>query len=687
MNLALPTGPLVQAIGWGLLHLLWQGTLVAALLAVLLQILAGRSAGVRYVVSCVALSLIVVLGIASAARSYHVATAAAPAIQPASPAAPIAHPAKLSLVRLPAPDRLRAIAGSANRALPAIVAVWLAGVALFSIRLVLAWLRTRLLTTRHAERAREQWQLATRRLSEALGVRQAVRVLESARVEVPAVIGLLKPAILLPASILAGLSPAQLDMILAHELAHIRRHDFLVNLLQAVVETLLFYHPAVWWISRQVRIERENCCDDLAVSVCGNRLQYARALLRLEELRAAVPTLAVSANGGSLFARVRRIAVGSRLIQRRALRGTVALAMLPIVLAAIAVPLSPALGRSALAVRKSVRHLVPASFTTTVAGLPAVPVPIPVVVTAISPDPRTRAVAAAAEDDPPPATVAPQDDPDAEDAPEPEETPAPDAGKLSIDDLIGLRAMGVRPEDIREMRALFPRASLKAITGMKAVGVTSEFVRKMRDAGLQVRTAEDAQGLAAVGVTPRFIRAMRDAGLEVNSAQEAQGLAAVGVTPEFIGAMRDAGLEVNSAQEAQGLAAVGVTPEFIHDMRAAGLEIESAEEAQGLAAVGVTSKLIESLRAAGLDIESAREAQGLAAVGVTPEYVRGIREAGVEFTNAGELQSLRALGVTPRLVRRLAQAGYDGLTVEQLTRLAAGGVTGDFVREMSQYRK
>src|ERR1051325_6234841 len=658
MNLALPTGPLVQAIGWGLLHLLWQGTLVAALLAVLLQILAGRSAGVRYVVSCVALSLIVVLGIASAARSYHVATAAAPASQRARPAAPIAHPATLSLVRLPAPDRLRAIAGSANRALPAIVAVWLAGVALFSFRLVLAWLRTRLLTTRHAERAREQWQLATRRLSEALGVRQAVRVLESARVEVPAVIGLLKPAILLPASILAGLSPAQLDMILAHELAHIRRHDFLVNLLQAVVETLLFYHPAVWWISRQVRIERENCCDDLAVSVCGNRLQYARALLRLEELRAAVPTLAVSANGGSLFARVRRIAVGSRLIQRRALRGTVALAMLPIVLAAIAVPLSPALGRSALAVRKSVRHLVPASFTTTVAGLPAVPVPIPVVVTAISPDPRTRAVAAAAEDDPPPATVAPQDDPDAEDAPEPEETPAPDAGKLSIDDLIGLRAMGVRPEDIREMRALFPRASLKAITGMKAVGVPSEFVRKMRDAGLQVRTAEDAQGLAAAGVTPRFIPAMRDAGLEVNS-----------------------------AQEAQGLAAVGVTPEFIHDMRAAGLEIESAEEAQGLAAVGVTSKLIESLRAAGLDIESAREAQGLAAVGGTPEYVRGIREAGGEFTTAGELQSLRALGVPPRLVRRLAQAGYDGLTVEQLTRLAAGGVTGDFVPEVVQDRE
>src|ERR1043166_6204782 len=109
MNLALPTGPLVQAIGWGLLHLVWQGTLVAALLAVLLQLLAGRSAGVRYVVSCVALSLIVALGVVSAARSYHVPTGAAPALQPSSPAPPISHPAKLALGRLPSPDRLGAI--------------------------------------------------------------------------------------------------------------------------------------------------------------------------------------------------------------------------------------------------------------------------------------------------------------------------------------------------------------------------------------------------------------------------------------------------------------------------------------------------------------------------------------------------------------------------------------------------
>ena len=93
---------------------------------------------------------------------------------------------------------------------------------------------------------------------------------------------------LLPMSALAGLSPLQVEAILAHELAHIRRHDYLVNLLQTLLETLLFYHPAVWWLSRQIRIEREHCCDDLAVSLCGDPVVYARALADLEELRGAV---------------------------------------------------------------------------------------------------------------------------------------------------------------------------------------------------------------------------------------------------------------------------------------------------------------------------------------------------------------------------------------------------------------
>jgi len=131
------------------------------------------------------------------------------------------------------------------------------------------------------------------------------------------VVGWLRPVVLLPISALTALTPAQIELLLAHELAHIRRNDYLVNLLQTAVETVLFYHPAVWWVSGQIRAEREHCCDDLAVSACGDVVAYANALATLEGLRTSRPTLAVAADGGSLLARIKRLA--SRDRSRRSL--------------------------------------------------------------------------------------------------------------------------------------------------------------------------------------------------------------------------------------------------------------------------------------------------------------------------------------------------------------------------------
>ena len=141
-------------------------------------------------------------------------------------------------------------------------------------------------------------------------IRRPVRLLVSARVAVPALIGWLRPVILLPASVLAELPLQHLELILAHELAHLRRCDYLLNLLQTAIETLLFYHPAVWWVSRQIRVERESCCDEQAAAA-GDRLSYARALTALAELcrepRLASPGLALRADGGPFSARTRRV--------------------------------------------------------------------------------------------------------------------------------------------------------------------------------------------------------------------------------------------------------------------------------------------------------------------------------------------------------------------------------------------
>jgi hypothetical protein len=134
-----------------------------------------------------------------------------------------------------------------------------------------------------------------------------VRVLISTLADSPSVVGWLHPAILLPTTSLVNLTTDQLEAVLAHELAHIRRHDYLVNVLQTLAETLFFYQPAVWWASCRIRVERELCCDDLVVEVCGDPVTYARALTKLERLRITKPELAMSSTAGPLLYRIRRL--------------------------------------------------------------------------------------------------------------------------------------------------------------------------------------------------------------------------------------------------------------------------------------------------------------------------------------------------------------------------------------------
>jgi len=344
------TGPVAQAIGWALLHLLWQGVLVAAILAATLALMKRQSANARYLASCGAMIALLVLVVATAVRAYDPAAEATPAL----PATVTMHAATLldttadlspvAASNTPTTAQLfaRAVATAAPH-LPAIVLIWATGVLLLSVRLLCGWIRAHEMAKRNAVPAGRDWQRAAARLAEALNLRRGVRLLESAAVEVPMVIGFLRPVILLPMATLSGLSTDQIEMILAHELAHIRRHDFLINLLQAVVETLLFYHPAVWWISGRARIEREHCCDDMAVAVCGNPLQYARALTRLEELRVDPVHAFIAANGGSLLTRIRRL-IGERAESPNGpSRWAAGAALLTVLLALLAAPSIPML--------------------------------------------------------------------------------------------------------------------------------------------------------------------------------------------------------------------------------------------------------------------------------------------------------------------------------------------------------
>ena len=320
--------PLSQAIGWALLQFVWQGTLIAVLTAALLGLLRRSGPDVRYVVSTIALALMLTTPVVTvvqtlatpdpvlieASGSLNVPVAApedARAVDVAASVAPRAsssHDDVEALAASAAVHRSFSEGGwSVDEWLPLFVSLWLAGVLALTLRLFSGWMWVQRMKSHGAQPAPEALQVAAERLMRCLHVGRAVRLLESSSVAVPTVIGWLKPVVLLPASALAGLAPNQLEAILAHELAHIRRHDYIVNLFQTVVETLLFYHPAVWWLSRRIRAERENCCDDLAVSLCGDPVAYAAALAELEGLRSTPGSLVLAASGGSLLQRVRRL--------------------------------------------------------------------------------------------------------------------------------------------------------------------------------------------------------------------------------------------------------------------------------------------------------------------------------------------------------------------------------------------
>jgi beta-lactamase regulating signal transducer with metallopeptidase domain len=319
---------LVEAVGWALVHSVWQGALVALLYALFAVAAARASAQTRYLAACAALALMLLLPIATASVNPRPAPHAPTRVRATDngPSAEEAEGRGRAGAReesAPSPHAPAAPGAAANARrgfwgwaesrivslFPWLVACWLMGVALLALRVCGGWLALRRLR-RSAEPVAAEFEQAFRLLAARLRATATVRLCQSALIEVPTVVGHLRPVVLVPLSALVGLTPRQLEAVLAHELAHVRRYDFLVNLLQTAAETLLFYHPAVWWVSRRMRSEREHAADDAAVAAVGDALFYARALATTEALRPSgtpVPGLALAANGGSLMRRINRL--------------------------------------------------------------------------------------------------------------------------------------------------------------------------------------------------------------------------------------------------------------------------------------------------------------------------------------------------------------------------------------------
>lgn len=294
----------IQALGWTLLHSLWQGLVCFGLLTVALRIIPTFYSGLRYAVSTGGLLLLFGMSVITFLHFYsieQVSAAGESTIRFITPGREVASDFSVSALTHMAESLLQS-------SLPFVVIVWGIGAFAFSLRVVGGYWYIKNVS-RNAIPVDAGWSARIQSLAQSLGVNQFISIAESPFVHAPLVIGYLKPVILIPVGMISGLSTDQLESVLIHELIHIRRGDYLVNIIQSVLEALFFFNPFVWVISAAIRREREHCCDDTVVKIQGKPLVYVHALATLEEVRLSRTALALSLadNKNQLLHRIKRI--------------------------------------------------------------------------------------------------------------------------------------------------------------------------------------------------------------------------------------------------------------------------------------------------------------------------------------------------------------------------------------------
>ena len=317
---------LVNAIGWTILHSLWQGAIVVIIAALVLSIFKNPSSKLRY--NVYASALFALLGSSLLTFCYLQHNNNSSTVDWVVPVE--VQNENNDIVELVFLDENVAsktqeaetsvsaffadLSATANDYMGLIVVLWFLGCLLFSIRFVGGFVYIQRLRKRNTYPVEAHWQKKLQFICDKMGLNKTIRLLESASVSGPMVIGHFKPIILFPIGALTGMNPSQVEAILAHELAHIYRNDYLVNILQSLAEIVLFYHPAAWWLSNKMQATREHCCDDLAISLCGDRIVYAKALTKIESLKLQQqqsPYLAAAFAGNgkedSLMARIQRL--------------------------------------------------------------------------------------------------------------------------------------------------------------------------------------------------------------------------------------------------------------------------------------------------------------------------------------------------------------------------------------------
>jgi beta-lactamase regulating signal transducer with metallopeptidase domain len=598
-NLASWISPeILRTLGWTLLHFIWQGAGLAALFAVACAVC--RSAVARYALAVGTLALMMALPVVT---FTWLRAQANPAVRNgAGGASAWVGTSTQNATALPGSHAPVAESRSEQPvALLWFVEVWFLGVLLLSLRTAGGLLLIERMRRKEIQPVGAALLARCLALQRRMGLDRVIRYCECHRLDAPAVLGWFRPVVLLPVRALTGLSEAQIEAVIAHELAHIRRLDCFVNLFQIATETLLFYHPAVWWVSGRIRAEREHCCDDEAIAICGDAVNYARALTLMEEWRTA-PALLMAANRSPLAERVVRLLGWNGAAGRMRVAG----------LAGSLVCLAGALlaGNAFLGVAHAALSGGASAKQEQQSGS----------VIVVRPEPASAKELAAQAAKPAPA-VQPAPKPQTNPASEPQTTN--DGKKQSYMD--AMAAAGVKTTDVDELISL------------KVQGVTPEYIKGMHDLGLQPNV-DELIGMKVQGITPEYVREMRKFDASANI-DELIGMKVQGVTPEYVRGFHDLGLQPG-ADDLIGLKVQGVTPSYVKEMRATGLK-PSTDDLIGMKVQGVTPEYVKAMQAAGFKDLDCDELIGAKVQGVTPEFIEKARKHGFQNLTMDKLISLK----------------------------------------------
>ncbi len=690
----------IVALGWSLLHFCWQGTAVAVVYGVVDRLSSRASSTVRYTVALTALMLMPAVVIGTFAVELRVATpvhATAPAAFRALAAPPASRPTPM-LHELPLAssleDQTNWLAVRADRILPWLDAFWLAGVLLLAIRSFGGWWQLSLVRRRAQRMIPQEVERMFLRLCEQIHTGRKVILRASDEVISPLAMGVWRATVILPISAVLSLSPEELEAVIAHELGHIRRGDYLWNLMQTAIESILFFHPAVWWLSRTVRDRREVCCDEIAVRSCAGPAVYARALLRLEEQRSRKLRLAMALGGcgGSLLGRVKKVLGEDMAMESRMTSGmsvaavgalVTALLLGPKISEAVAVPMAT---RVQPVVGQVIKGL-PAAMVFQMEGTTRFVVPAPAT-PAIAPKAPTLALQIAPAVAPSPAPLPhPQAIPSVAPHPNPNPNPNPMIASIGVFEfqeaggtpspsgaayLDGMRAAGY-PLDLNN--------DLNSLISLRSVGVTPEYAKSMGTAGLGKPTIHDLISLKSMGVTPEYVASLKQSGLAPKDFHEVVTEKSMGITPEYAAEMKQKGFGDLSVHELVTMKSMGVTPEYATQMKKAFGEL-STHDLVTMKSMGVTPEYGADMKKSFGDL-STHDLVTMKSMGVTPEYGADMKKSFGDLSTH-DLVTMKSMGVTPEYAAQMKQKGFGDLSVHELVSLKAQGMTPEYAAWLKQ---